>query len=758
MRHEALLTTLKPLCAGVDKTLLRDFVSRMDPDYFSRFQPADIARHVVLVGRLAPDHRCEVEISERPGGTYDLVIVAYDYFSEFATICGLLSAFGLDIREGSIYTYAEAKPAAPRSSSSPLRASLPWARRVSTPRRPGVGRKRIVDSFVVRPMSGATWSRPDQQAFSDELGAAIDLLDHHKFSEARHRVNLRLVERLARERKTYSGLLYPVDIHFDNDESPHDTVIHIRSTDTPAFLYAFSNALSMRGVYISKAQLEHVGTELRDRLYVRDRHGQKIDARAAQTELRVTAALIKQFTQFLTWAPDPAKAIEYFDQFLDRILEEAGDVTGATAIAFLRKKTTMALLARLLGSSDFLWEDFLRRQHANLLPLLDTYQRLPLIRPKIALSRALQGKLKRARTDEQRRRVLNSFKDQEMFRIDMKHLAEPDLPLENFSTALTELAEVVLSDTVRACSATLSRQYGTPRLNTGKPCPFTVLGMGKFGGRELGYASDIEVLFVYREPGRTSGRRPVENSEYFERLAQEILQWIEARQEGIFHLDVRLRPHGSKGQLTNTLSELRRYYGPSGLSAPFERQALIKLRPVTGDQALGAEVERLRDSIVYSGATWNLAEALELRQIQIKELVQPGSINVKYSPGGLIDIEYSVQYLQVMHGRQHPELRTPNTLEALAALGKVEIVSHEDCTALREAYLLLRLVIDGLRIVRGHAKDLVLPDPGSEAFIFLSRRVGYASEDWQAGAARLDADIRRHMARTSAFFQSHFQR
>ena len=184
--------------------------------------------------------------------------------------------------------------------------------------------------------------------------------------------------------------------------------------------------------------------------------------------------------------------------------------------------------------------------------------------------------------------------------------------------------------------------------------------MGKFGGRELGYASDIEVLFVYREPGRTSGRRPVENSEYFERLAQEILQWIEARQEGIFHLDVRLRPHGSKGQLTNTLSELRRYYGPSGLSAPFERQALIKLRPVTGDQALGAEVERLRDSIVYSGATWNLAEALELRQIQIKELVQPGTINVKYSSGGLIDIEYSVQYLQVMHGHQHPELRTPD--------------------------------------------------------------------------------------------------
>src|SRR5574341_1610961 len=102
--------------------------------------------------------------------------------------------------------------------------------------------------------------------------------------------------------------------------------------------------------------------------------------------------------------------------------------------------------------------------------------------------------------------------------------------------------------------------------------------MGKFGGRELGYASDIEVLFVYGGGGRTSGKQALDNSEYFERLAQAILRSIEAKQEGIFHLDVRLRPHGGKGLLANTLDELHHYYSPSGLAAPFERQALIKLR------------------------------------------------------------------------------------------------------------------------------------------------------------------------------------
>jgi glutamate-ammonia-ligase adenylyltransferase len=104
----------------------------------------------------------------------------------------------------------------------------------------------------------------------------------------------------------------------------------------------------------------------------------------------------------------------------------------------------------------------------------------------------------------------------------------------------------------------LEKQYGAPKL-ANKPCPFTILGQG-VRRRELGYASDIEVLFVYGGAGRTSGKQGIENSEYFERLAQELLQWIEAKQEGIFHLDIRLRPHGGKGSLTNPLEEIISYY------------------------------------------------------------------------------------------------------------------------------------------------------------------------------------------------------
>src|SRR5262245_65197858 len=125
------------------------------------------------------------------------------------------------------------------------------------------------------------------------------------------------------------------------------------------------------------------------------------------------------------------------------------------------------------------------------------------------------------------------------------------------------------------------------------------MGLGKFGARELGYASDIEVLFVYGGSGNTNGKDRIENSEYYERLAQELLGWIEAKQEGIFRLDVRLRPHGGKGALANAFEEVCHYYSPTGLAAPFERQALIKLRHIAGNSALGHKMEMHRDSFVY---------------------------------------------------------------------------------------------------------------------------------------------------------------
>ena len=746
--REHLLQTIAPLCKDIAPDILHDFFGRMDPEYFRRLDPSTIARHIHLAATLNPDHPCELAVTEMPHEHFELTIVGYDYFAVFATICGLLSAFGLNIEEGQIYTFLD-----PASSSTAKTSGAPRGRSAV---RPGLSRKKLVDVFRVQPVRGASFGPVEHNRLAVEITMMIGFLNAGQFERARQAVNRQLVEQLGKRRGSFSGLLHPVHITFDNSQSPTDTIMDIRSDDTPAFLYAFANALTMRNIYIAKARFENEGGKLHDQFFVRNRHGQKLTDPADQQQLRVTAVLIKQFTHALTWAPDPAKALEAFDQFLDVIMEEAGSSKKSHALDVISDKKVYPLLARLLGASDFLWEDFLRRQHGNLLPLLKDYREAPLIEPKASLRKALDRLVGRAKTDEARKDVLNHFKDQELFRIDMKHLVDPATSLPDFSLALTELAEVIMDRSVKDCLAKLSTRYGAPRLTNKKPCPFAVLGMGKFGGRELGYASDIEVLFVYGGPGRTNGKHGIENSEYFERLAQELLQWIEAKQEGIFHLDVRLRPHGGKGLLANPLDEITSYYSEKGLAAPFERQALIKLRHVAGDVSLGKQVEVYRDRYVYSDVPWDLPAALDLRRQQIKQLVERGTVNVKLSPGGVIDIEYAIQYLQVMHGHRHTMLRTPNTMQALTGLIDCAIVSRQNGENLRKAYFFTRMLIDGLRMVRGHAKDLVLPAPDSDEFIFLARRVGYATDDWQTGARHLKSDIEEHMSKTREFFEESF--
>jgi len=749
--HTSLLNSVRLLCPDIPSDVLQDFFARMDQEYFRRFEPPAIAEHVRLTAQLTPERLCAIAFAEQLNKRFEITVVAYDYFSEFATICGLLSAFGLNIEEGHIYTFAE--------KTVPQSARASWTGygpRVRAKGSPGLSRKKIVDMFRVLPVPGAELGMTQQKQLSDALRSVITLLDTGQFEEARFAVNRRLVEQLGKRRGSFSGLLHPVQITFDNSQSPTDTVMDIRSDDTPAFLYAFANALAMRNVYISKAQFDLEDGKIHDRFYVRNRHGQKLTDTADQQQLRLTAVLIKQFTHALTWAPDPTKALEAFDQFLDLTVQQAKGKAQQEALAFLSDKKTFPLLARLLGASDFLWEDFLRRQYSNLLPLLQDYRDAPLMTPRATLRKELDRLVNRAKTDEARKAALNSFKDRELFRIDMKHIVEPSTALPDFSAALTQLAEIIVDRSLKDCQAKLNKLYGPPRLANKKPCPFTILGLGKFGGKELGYASDIEVMFVYGDAGRTGGKQSIENSEYFERLGAELLQWIEAKQEGIFHLDVRLRPHGGKGSLTNPFDEITSYYSDHGLAAAFERQSLIKLRHVAGDATVGKRVEAHRDSYVYSGKPWDLRVALDLRRQQLKQLVERGTINLKHSSGGIVDIEYAVQYFQIMHGHRFPVLRTPNTMQALAALVDCGIVTRQDGETLRKAYFFIRMLIDGLRMVRGNAKDRVLPSIGSDEFIFLARRIGYTTDDWQAGARHLETDVQEHMGKVKEFFTRMF--
>jgi len=567
--------------------------------------------------------------------------------------------------------------------------------------------------------------------------------------EARERVNRRLVESLARQSGPVEQAVAPVEIEFENDPGSPWTVMRVRGADAPGFLYALANALAMRGISVQSVLIESVGNEVTDRFAIARRDGRRIEDEADLQALRLAVAVIKQFTHFLPWAPDPGLALRDFDQLLDQLMAE-----GPEALGLFSSPEGLRELARLLGSSAFLWEDFLRRQLDNLRPVLEDWRSRPL-RDRRELRRALAERIDAAGSHDEKKQVLNEFKDEEMLLVDMKQLLDPDVSLLDFSAAVSDLADAVLECAVALCYSGLVGEHGEPQLEGGGPCPLAVLGLGKYGGREMGYASDLELIFVYTGAG-TTRESGIDSGVFYEKLVQELRDLLEARSAGLFHLDLRLRPHGSKGPLASPLDAVRDYYRSGGGAAAFERQAFLKLRAATGDAALGREVESIRDAFVWSGEPWDRKNALHLRERQARELVPPGRINVQYSRGCLVDTEYAVQYMQLLYGGDQAALRTPSTLQALDALRKAGHFSEDEGEALRNAYRYWRGVTEALRMVHGSAKDLLLPEPGSEELRFLARRMRYEGRTWQGAAQALIGDIEAHRKRTLAVFNRLF--
>lgn len=749
---DAVRAALARVSPGLDPRALDEFVACLDPAYFTQEAPEDVASHVVMAAQLTTARPARVGVTPREAGRYDVAVVAFDYFGELSILCGLLAAHRLDIHSGHIHTFALSAPAGA--------AVRPRTGHRGPPRPSASPSRKIVDVFRVVPRDGRP---PDPAALESELVELLALVTDGRTDEARERINRRLVESLAaaataggpaaagdRPEGRVAEALAPLAITFDHQTSPLWTVMDVKGRDTPGFLYALANALALREVYVHQVRIESLGSEAHDRFWIAHRDGGKIDAAADQQALRVAVALIKQFTHLLPSAPDPALALRYFDQFLDRAMEQGPEVLGV-----LGSPEGLRELARLLGSSAFLWEDFLRMQFEHLLPVLGEWRSREIL-GREALGRQIEERLAAGATREERKRLLNEFKDEQLLLIDMKHLLDPEMTLERFSHALADLAEAVVEQALALARARVVETHGRPRDAEGRECSLAVLGLGKFGGREMGYASDIELLAVYDGPGHTE-KTGIENGRLFEELVRELIDLIAAREEGIFHVDLRLRPHGGKGPLASPLEAVRDYYRAGGEAAPFERQALIKLRRVAGDDALGRAVEAHRDAFVWSGAPWDRENALHLRERQARELVPAGRFSVKYSPGALVDVEYSAQYLQLEHGSVHPDLRTPSTLEALDRLRALGFLEADDHGTLHDGYVFWRRVADGLRMVRGNARDLLLPEEGSQELGFLARRLGYPGAGGREAGTALAADVARHRERVKAFFTARFR-
>jgi len=675
-------------------------------------------------------------------------VVAYDHQGLFSIIAGTLASMGLSIEKGEVWTYSALER---QEEAEKVSFRYDFLKRRYVPKaklkRPGAQRsgmeepepKKIVDVFTVRALHG----EPDWQELERRLARLCGMLMRGEIEEARKIVSRRVVDYLSQVVDQPAPRLLPVQVKVDNQLSDRYTVMDIQAEDSPAFLYLFTNALAMRGVDIHNI---HIGTtkgKVKDRFYITDSRGEKIIGNRRIDELKFIVVLVKQFSHLLVRSPDPHMALTNFEKLVERIYEDRrkSDDQGWKMLD-LSEQPVMEALARLFGTSNFLWEDFLRLQYENLLPVFADLDALEHYKDKAEMWSECEMILLEAKSYEEAAARLNRFKDREMFRIDMRHILDKIHSFTEFSRELTDLAEVVIEAGYRICDRALSERYGKPLCEDGTPCKFAIFALGKAGGRELGYASDIELLFVHSGNGTTDGKNPISTGEYHEKLVQKLIQTIRVKSRGIFEIDLRFRPFGNQGSLSNTFKQIEEYYSTEGQAWDFERQCLVRLRFIAGDQALGQRVIEVRDRFVYSGEELDYNELSRLRKRQLKEFVRPDTLNAKFSLGCLVDIEYHVQHLQIRYGARDVSVRCTGTRDALKALRAGGYISQDEFQILIRAHEFLRRLINALRILRGNARDLVIPAFDSEEFFFLARRMGYPPGE----ESRLAEDLEHHRA------------
>ena len=264
--------------------------------------------------------------------------------------------------------------------------------------------------------------------------------------------------------------------------------------------------------------------------------------------------------------------------------------------------------------------------------------------------------------------------------------------------------------------------------------------MGKFGGRELNFSSDLDVMYVYSADGETT--HGMSNADYFSAVGLELVKRLAGNQGmGIYEIDLRLRPHGTGGAIALPLAGYQNYY--DNIAEVWERQALTRARVVAGDRKqLGNQFLDIAHAFCYADALTSeeIAEIVHTRQRKEAQATrktsarrrrggksQAATVNVKSGYGGLVDIEFVVQTLQLVHGGEAPSVRVQNTPFAIDRLHKIGVLTAAQRNALTEAYQFLRRVENALRIVHDRALD-ALPRNRTEVGQ-LARRLGYTGDN-----------------------------
>jgi glutamate-ammonia-ligase adenylyltransferase len=464
------------------------------------------------------------------------------------------------------------------------------------------------------------------------------------------------------------------------------------------------------------------------------------------------ASIAPQLLRALAETPDPDMALVN--------LEKVTASLGAKAVLwelFSFNPPSLKLYVDLCAGSQFLSEILITNPGMSD-ELLDS---LVLNQPRTAEElRSELADLCRGASDPEP--ILHSFQYKELLRIGVRDILGKD-SFQATTAALSDLAETILVQIAALQEPKLANRFGVPYLAEGsraaQPSRYVLLGLGKLGGRELSYHSDLDLIVIYEGDGRT-GAPPAatrfdrfeltDNFHFFTELAQRIIKaaGYMGPMGRLYHVDMRLRPTGKSGSLVIPLAEFRRYY-EEGAAQLWERQALTRARVVYGDAAFGAQVMDVVTRGAY-GLVWRPEFADEIRDMRDRLEASRSERDLKRGFGGMVDIEFLVQLFQVKYGGEVPALRTPNTWQALAMLRSTGLLEPAEYAALRSGYDFLRQIEGRLRIVHNRSLDELPETP--DDLEKLARRLGFEAGPGVSAADRFLEQLERYTTQTRELF------
>ena len=437
---------------------------------------------------------------------------------------------------------------------------------------------------------------------------------------------------------------------------------------------------------------------------------------------RLLEKIAPLFLQEIFAAPDPDMALGNLEGFLRAV----GPRSSFYAL-LAENRELLKLLVSLFGMSEFLSKIFI--VHPEILDNMVDKSSDLLFNGRKLSDAELEALLQQAVYFEDRLDVLRRYRHEEFLRIGMDDIYKKHDQTE-IAGRLTKLAEVCLSAACGMARSELSR-FGRPGWTTENgerhEARFAVIGMGKLGGGELNYHSDLDIIYVYDHEGTTDGEKQLSNHEYFAKLGQKIISILSVptREGYAYKIDTRLRPSGNAGPLVTSLDSFRNYHRED--ARVWERQALTKARVVLGNGPLKEKIEEIiRDTVYGSGADESVRKEIHhLRMRMENELAREseGSYNIKTGRGGMVDVEFIVQYLQLQYGRDLPQIRGVRTLEALQAIHSAGLISDEDFRTIHDGYRFLRHLENRLRLIHDYSMNDL---GGSKGYLnTLARRLDY---------------------------------